>query len=78
MSLGTTAPAPTSAPARMTARCRTTAPVPTSAPSSTVQPSRWTRCAITQSLPMTVGNASVQWITAPSWIDVRSPTEIHP
>ena len=76
--LRTTEFAPTTAPARTTTRCITIEPLPISEPSSMVQPSRWTMCPTTQSLPTTVGNIGVVWSTEPSWIDVLSPIRISP
>jgi hypothetical protein len=33
---------------------------------------------MTQSSPITVGSSAVQWITVPSWIEVRAPMRIQP
>ena len=33
---------------------------------------------ITQSSPTIVGRVGMQWITVPSWIDVRAPMRIPP
>ena len=77
MLLGTTALAPTVAPVPMTAWCRTTEPDPTRHSSSRVHPSRWARWPMTHpSHP--VGNPGPQWMTVPSWTDVRAPMVIVP
>ena len=33
---------------------------------------------MTQSSPTIVGSSAVQWITVPSWIEVRAPIRMHP
>jgi hypothetical protein len=76
--LPTNAPAPTIASRPTRASCRTIEPTPIRALSSTVHPSRWARCPIVTSSPTVVGNTAVVWITAPSWIEHRSPMKMNP